>query len=182
MLQESEVAGRLRLVVGNIARMPVEAVVTAANSALMGGGGVDGAVHHAAGPELLEALREFDYCPEGEARITPGFRLQAKWVIHAVGPIYINGRSGEAQRLAAAYRAALHLAAEKNARTLAFPCISTGAYQFPRAEAADIALATVSAWIEASPLPDTVYFCVFDKEDAALYTERLGQDAATVEP
>src|SRR5262245_4352564 len=119
---------RIRLAVGDITRLTVDAVVTAANEALCGGGGVDGAIHRAAGPGLLEESLKIGHCPTGQARITRGYRLPAKHVIHAVGPVYEDGNQGEPELLASAYRESLRLAAEHHLATIAFPCISTGIY------------------------------------------------------
>lgn len=175
-MMESDIVGqRIRLIMGNIASLPVDAVVTAANSALMGGGGVDGAVHRGAGPELLLALHQLDGCPEGEAVLTPGFNLPATWVIHAVGPIYVNGKFQEAEILASAYRSTLELAVVHNIKTIAFPCIGTGAFRYPHQEACEIAVGVVEEWLRKNELPITVYFCVFEREDAELYEQRLGQ-------
>lgn len=164
---------RIQLVVGDITRLDVDAVVTAANESLMGGGGVDGAIHRAAGPELFGAGRKLAPCPAGQARITPGFRLTARHVIHAVGPIYEGGGYGEAETLASAYRESLRLAAENGLPTIAFPCISTGVYGYPKAEACQIAVETTLDWLETSKLPKVVTFCCFLEEDAALYRAQL---------
>jgi O-acetyl-ADP-ribose deacetylase (regulator of RNase III) len=125
---------------GDITREAVDAIVNAANPSLLGGGGVDGAIHRAAGPDLLEACRRIGGCPTGEARITPGFRLPARWVIHTVGPVWRGGERGERDLLRSCYRSSLDLAVRHEARTVSFPCISTGAYGFPPDEAAAIAV------------------------------------------
>lgn len=164
----------LRVVEGDITKLNVDAIVNAANTTLRGGGGVDGAIHRAAGPELLEACRALGGCPTGEARITKGFRLPARFVIHAVGPVWRDGRHGEPEALAACYRSALRLAREHGCRSIAFPCISTGVYRFPRNRAASIAVATVRAEAEALPPDFEVLFCCFLPEDAAIYRERIG--------
>lgn len=130
----------IRIVQGDITKLKVGAIVNAANSSLLGGGGVDGAIHRAAGPELLEACRGLDGCPTGEARITPGFRLPARWVIHTVGPVWRDGEHGEPELLRACYRNSLALAKEKAVQTVAFPAISTGVYGYPVRAAARIAL------------------------------------------
>jgi O-acetyl-ADP-ribose deacetylase (regulator of RNase III) len=145
---------RWRVVTGDIIRVPADAIVTAANSALAGGGGVDRAVHEAAGPELMAACRQLGGCPTGEARLTPGFRLSASWVIHAVGPVWAGGTHGEACLLAHAYRASLMLAESAGARALAFPAISAGAYGYPLQEA--LAVATASM-VGAAPLLQAVH-------------------------
>ncbi len=166
---EPEVADRMEVVRGDITRLEVDAIVNAANQSLLGGGGVDGAIHRAAGPELLEACRKLGGCPTGEARITPGYRLPARFVIHAVGPRYRSGGSREADLLAAAYRNSLRLAEENGVETIAFPCISTGAYGYPPEEAAEIAVGTVAKWLERHALPRKVIFCVFSERDEEIY-------------
>jgi O-acetyl-ADP-ribose deacetylase (regulator of RNase III) len=153
---------RIQLVLGDITKQPVDAIVNAANSALSGGGGVDGAIHDAAGPELVQASRALAPCPPGDARITPAFRLPARWVIHAVGPVWWGGHQREDETLARAYQRSLELAAEHGVRTLAFPSISTGAFQFPVDRAARIALRTVGDILDTSPLPEQVAFVCFD--------------------
>jgi O-acetyl-ADP-ribose deacetylase (regulator of RNase III) len=143
---------RWQVVTGNIAEQRVDAVVTAANAALAGGGGVDGAVHRAAGPALLAACRALGGCPVGQARMTPGFRLPARFVIHAVGPVWQGGRAGEARLLASAYAASLALAETHQVRSVAFPAISAGAYGYPLREALAVAVASLSGaapWLRA---------------------------------
>jgi O-acetyl-ADP-ribose deacetylase (regulator of RNase III) len=130
---------RIEVVEGDITRLTVDAVVNAANSSLLGGGGVDGAIHRAAGPRLLDACRKLGGCPTGEARITPGFDLPAKWVIHTVGPVWHGGERGEDDLLARCYRSSLALASANGIRSIAFPAISTGIYGFPVDRAAAIA-------------------------------------------
>lgn len=133
------------VVVGDITRLETDGIVNAANNSLLGGGGVDGAIHHAAGPELLACTRQLDGCPTGEARITPGFRLPARWVIHTVGPVWQGGSKNEAELLANCYRHSLQLALLYQIRSIAFPAISTGAYGYPVHEAARIAVDSVSS-------------------------------------
>ena len=135
---------RIEVVEGDITRQRVDAIVNAANSSLLGGGGVDGAIHRAAGPRLLAACRALGGCPTGEARITPGFDLPARWVIHTVGPVWRGGGQGEDALLASCYRSSLALAAAYGIRTIAFPAISTGAYGFPLERAARIALTEIA--------------------------------------
>jgi O-acetyl-ADP-ribose deacetylase (regulator of RNase III) len=158
--------GRIRIVVADITGLPVDAIVNAANSSLLGGGGVDGAIHRAAGPELLQACRPLGGCPAGEARVTPGFRLPARWVIHTVGPVWHGGGRGEAGLLRSCYRRSLALAAEKGVRTVAFPAISTGIYGYPKEGAARIALEVMR---EAVAGFDEIIACCFSRGDAAVY-------------
>ncbi|MDX2157361.1 MAG: O-acetyl-ADP-ribose deacetylase [Hyphomicrobiaceae bacterium] len=153
---------RIEIVTADITTLDVEAIVTAANSGLRGGGGVDGAVHRAAGPELLAACRAIGGCPTGEARITPGFRLRATHVIHAVGPVWEGGDDGEEDLLAAAYRSSLLLARSHRLRSIAFPAISTGVYGFPVDRAAGIAVATVVSHLSGDRMLDRVVLACFD--------------------
>jgi O-acetyl-ADP-ribose deacetylase (regulator of RNase III) len=141
-------AGPIEVVEADITRLDVDAVVNAANSSLLGGGGVDGAIHRAAGPRLLEWCRPLGGCPTGRARITPGFDLPARWVIHAVGPVWHGGDRGEDDHLAGCYLSSLTLASLHDARTVAFPAISTGAFGFPVERAAGIAVRTVADYLE----------------------------------
>lgn len=166
-------ASRMSVVEGDITRLQVDAIVNAANTSLLGGGGVDGAIHAAAGSGLLEECRRMGGCPTGEARITGGHALPARFVVHTVGPVYRGGGSGEPDLLRACYRNSLALAAEAGASSVAFPCISTGVYGYPAAEACEIAVATVAEWLDTSPLPRSVVFCCFDPEDARVYADRL---------
>ncbi|PJJ75454.1 O-acetyl-ADP-ribose deacetylase (regulator of RNase III) [Thermoflavifilum aggregans] len=152
---------RIHVIQGDITRLQVYAIVNAANSSLLGGGGVDGAIHRAAGPELLEACRKIGGCPTGEARITPGFRLPARYVIHAVGPVWHGGKHGEAELLASCYRHSLQLAADHGLKQIAFPAISTGAYGYPFDEASSIAIRTVKEWLAAHNMVEEVYFVLF---------------------
>ncbi len=156
----------------DITKLAVDAVVTAANSSLAGGGGVDGAIHRAAGPALYEACQKIGGCPTGAARITPGFKLKARWVIHAVGPIWRGGNEGEADLLAGAYSASLALAAVNACRSIAFPAISCGIYGFPIREAIKIGVDTVKGWQEE--FPEKVVFIGFDAAVVDALAERLG--------
>jgi O-acetyl-ADP-ribose deacetylase (regulator of RNase III) len=143
--------------------------VNAANSRLQRGGGVDGAIHAAAGPALQRACDEIGGCPTGEAVVTPGFNLPARWVIHTVGPVYHGGDQDEAALLASAYRNSLSRAAEKQARSVAFPAISTGVYGYPLSEAARIAVHTIRDWLGAHDWPERVVFCAFDDATRQAY-------------
>jgi O-acetyl-ADP-ribose deacetylase (regulator of RNase III) len=154
----------------DITRLNVDAIVNAANSSLLGGGGVDGAIHRAAGPRLLEHCRTLGGCPTGEARITPGFGLPAKWVVHTVGPVWHGGYSGEPEALAASYRNSLRVARDNGVRRIAFPGISTGAYRFPKDRAAEIAL---SVMLEEEGGFDEIVCCCFSEEDRARYERTL---------
>lgn len=145
----------------DITRLSVDAIVNAANTHLSAGGGVCGAIHAAAGPELASACRRAAPCPTGEARITPGFRLPARWVIHAVGPVWRGGSAGEPEALASAYRSALELAHHAGARTVAFPAISTGIYGYPLEQATEVAVRTVREWMEGETIPERVVFACF---------------------
>jgi O-acetyl-ADP-ribose deacetylase len=154
--------GRIEIVLGDITRQAVDAIVNAANSSLMGGGGVDGAIHRIAGPELLTACAAIGGCPTGEARITPGFRLPARWVIHTVGPVWQGGTRGEAELLANCYRNSLAIAAqpEYGIKTIAFPSISTGAYGYPLHLASYIAIDEVDrAFAHGTPLKKVIFVC-----------------------
>jgi len=168
-MTSSSLATRVVVVSGNIVLQDVDAIVNAANTSLLGGGGVDGAIHRAAGPELLEACRAIGGCPTGEARITSGFRLKARHVIHAVGPVWNGGARRERELLASAYERSLHLATSHGLRTLAFPSISTGAYRFPMEEAARIALETTARWLSAEELPAVVTFVCFGDESRVVH-------------
>ncbi len=162
----AERMGKIRILQGDITTLAVDAIVNAANSSLLGGGGVDGAIHRTAGPELLAACRPLGGCPTGEARITPGFRLPAKWVIHTVGPVWRGGDQGEPELLRACYRNSFALARERGVDSVGFPAISTGVYGYPKREAGRIALAEMQA---AADDFEEILACCFSIEDAELY-------------
>ena len=162
---------KLKAVSGDITRLVVDAIVNAANTSLLGGGGVDGAIHRAAGPELPASCRKLNGCATGDAKATPGFRLPAKWVFHAVGPVWHGGGQNEEDLLASCYRRCLELAREHQARSMAFSAISTGIYGFPARRAAEIALATVKANVDESGVEEVDFVC-FDPDTLAIY-ERL---------
>jgi O-acetyl-ADP-ribose deacetylase (regulator of RNase III) len=168
---------RLVLVRGDITRQQVDAVVNAANTSLLGGGGVDGAIHRAAGPRLVQECRALGGCPTGEARITRGHDLSARWVIHAVGPVWRDGRSGEPELLAGCYRNALDLAARHGVETIAFPSISTGAYCFPVEQACRIALREIRRGLDEHPGIKVATVVCFDSETLRAYREALEEMA-----
>ena len=160
---------------GDLTRLEVDGIVNAANARLLGGGGVDGAVHRAAGPRLLEACRAIGGCATGDAVITPGFDLPARWVIHAVGPVWEGGGAGEDRDLASCYRRSLELAREHGLASLAFSAISTGVYGFPRARAARVAVETLRAELRAGDGLERVLLVAFDRETFELYEAELAR-------
>lgn len=164
----------MKIIQGDITKLEVDAIVNAAKNSLLGGGGVDGAIHRAAGPELLAACRPLGGCPTGQAKITPGFRLPAKYVIHTVGPVWRGGGRGEPELLAACYRESLKLAAENGVKTIAFPAISTGVYGYPVKPAAKIAVQTVTEFLAGDDYIEEVIFVCFDQKTAGAYSEILG--------
>ena len=170
----------IEIVTGDITRLDVDAIVNAANERMLGGGGVDGAIHRAAGPELLEACREVPEvrpgvrCPTGEARVTPGFRLPARFVIHTVGPVWRGGDAGEDDALASAYRSSLALAADHDLRSIAFPAISTGVYGFPADRAARVAVETIQRWQAEHDRPERVLLVAFGRAAAETLQRALG--------
>ncbi|OPZ72460.1 MAG: O-acetyl-ADP-ribose deacetylase [bacterium ADurb.Bin478] len=173
MMLSKEVCARIGMMEGDITQLQVDAIVNAANSSLLGGGGVDGAIHRAAGPGLLQECRSLGGCPTGMVRITAGYRLPARHVIHTVGPVYRGGHHGEAEQLASCYRESLKLASVSGVQSIAFPCISTGIYGYPKEKACRIAIAGVSEWLAGHELPGTVIFCCYEKVDAELYRRHL---------
>lgn len=164
---------RIEVVREDITRMEVDAIVNAANESLLGGGGVDGAIHRAAGPELLAECRRIGGCPTGQAVMTSGYRLPARHVVHTVGPVY-RGRPNEPGLLRSCYRESLRIVTEAGLGSIAFPCISTGIYGYPQEEACEIAVSTVVEWLELQELPQRVAFCCFSEEDSEVYRRRLG--------
>ncbi|TAJ98842.1 MAG: O-acetyl-ADP-ribose deacetylase [Chloroflexota bacterium] len=163
--------GRVEIVRADITTLDVDAIVNAANASLLGGGGVDGAIHRAAGPRLVAECRTLGGAPPGEATLTGGYDLPARHVIHAVGPIWRGGDAGEDGTLASAYRRSLEVAAEAGLASVVFPSISTGVYGFPKERAARIAQATIRAWLEAHELPHRVILCAFSPADRDLQVE-----------
>lgn len=164
---------RIQVIEGDITQLDVDAIVNAANSSLLGGGGVDGAIHRAAGPELKAFCATLGGCPTGQARITPGFRLAARHVIHTVGPVYRDGAHDEPALLASCYRESLRLAHTHGCRSVAFPAISCGVYGYPVAEAAQIAVDTVQAFVATQAQPETVLLCCFGEAVAAATRQAL---------
>jgi O-acetyl-ADP-ribose deacetylase len=169
---------RIELVLDDITKLKVDAIVNAANTSLLGGGGVDGAIHRAAGRGLLEECRTLGGCPTGEAKITKGYNLPAKWVIHTVGPVWHGGNHGEDELLASCYRNSLALAEKHGIRTIAFPAISTGVYGFPMARAARLAVNEVKDFLERNASVEKVALVCFDKPTHDVFTKALEQIGA----
>lgn len=160
---------RIKIIKGDITKVETEAIVNAANKTLLGGGGVDGAIHKAAGPQLLEECKQLNGCETGQAKITKGYNLPAKYVIHTVGPVWQGGQNHEEEKLASCYRSALELAVKNQIKTIAFPSISTGAYGFPIEKAAPIALKEVKKFLEKHPEIEQVVFVLFSDKDLKVY-------------
>ena len=166
---------RIEVVLGDITKVKVDAIVNAANKTLLGGGGVDGAIHRAAGPELLEECRTLNGCETGQAKITKGYRLHAKYVIHTVGPIWRGGNAREDELLASCYSSSLKLAVENNIKTIAFPSISTGAYSFPVKRAAEIAIKEIARFLQDNESIENVLMVCFDEKTMEAYSEALSK-------
>ncbi len=164
---------RIQLHQGDITKLHVDAIVNAANKTLLGGGGVDGAIHRAAGKELLAECRSLNGCDTGDAKITGGYNLPSKFVIHTVGPVYHGGKYNEAAKLASCYKRCLQIAVENGIRTIAFPNISTGVYGYPKEAAANIAIGEVRNFLKTNTRIETVIFCIFDDENFMLYNRIL---------
>jgi O-acetyl-ADP-ribose deacetylase len=175
-LPAEPVTSRISLSSGDITRLKVDAIVNAANRSLLGGGGVDGAIHRAAGPELLAECRKIGGCPTGEARLTRGYRLPAPYIIHTVGPVWRGGDHGEQEALASCYRSCLAIAHSNRFRDIAFPAIGTGIYGFPRQQAARIAVATTVSHLAQDDFPVRVNFVCFDAATLDAYRDALGLD------
>ena len=168
---------RIEVVEADITTLAVDAIVNAANTSLLGGGGVDGAIHRAAGPELLAECRTLGGCETGKAKITRGYRLPARWVIHAVGPIWRGGSHGEPELLASAYRESLRLAMAHGVRTIAFPAISCGVYRYPVGEAASIAVGEVRSFLQSEPVMERVILTCFGRTVLDAYLRAVAQPA-----
>ncbi len=166
---------RIKIIQADIATLNVDVIVNAANRALSGGGGVDGVIHRAAGPELLQACRQLGWCETGQAKITPGFRLSARYVIHAVGPVWQGGDKGEPELLASCYRESLRLARQHDVKTIAFPAISTGAYGYPLKSAAKIAIHEVVIFLEQDQSLEIVFLVCFDHKAYETYLQMMNE-------
>jgi O-acetyl-ADP-ribose deacetylase (regulator of RNase III) len=163
----------MRVILGDITKLEVDAIVNAANTTLLGGGGVDGAIHKAAGPELVAECRLLGGCKTGDAKLTKGYRLPARFVIHTVGPIWQGGNDREPELLAKCYLKSMQIAIDRQFQSLAFPCISTGIYGYPKALAGEIAVKVCSEQLQKNGAPQTVIFCCFDRESHDIYGRLL---------
>ncbi len=168
-------ANRIEIIVGDITKLDVDAIVNAANSSLLGGGGVDGAIHRAAGRDLEFACRMLNGCKTGDAKITEGFRLPARYIIHTVGPVWQGGERGEPALLASCYRKSLEIASQRGFETIAFPAISTGIYGYPAAEAASVALGTIFEFAQSNALPAKIILCCFSEASALHHRTALSR-------
>ncbi len=165
--------GNIEVVLGDITKLNIDGIVNAANTTLQGGGGVDGAIHRAAGPQLLEECRKLGGCETGGAKITPGYRLPAKFIIHTVGPVWKGGQSKESELLKSCYQRCLKIASDQGLKSIAFPCISTGAYRFPHDLAARIAVKTVLEYLKSHSDFEKVIFVCFSQDDYTIYRSLL---------
>ncbi len=168
---------RIKALLTDITTLKVDGIVNAANNSLLGGGGVDGAIHRAAGPRLLEACKKLDGCPTGEAKLTPGFQLPSKYIIHTVGPVYKGGSDNESRLLQACYQNSLEIASQKKFQSLAFPGISTGVYGYPLFEASEIAFNTVKKFLDHHEFPAEIIFACFSKEALEIYQKFLKESS-----
>jgi len=171
----SSLASHMRVLRGDITRLAVDAIVNAANESLLPGGGVCGAIHRAAGPELEAECQKIRSCPTGQARITKGYKLPARHVIHAVGPVWHGGSAGEEDLLRSCYRGCLELEVAHKLRSIAFPCISTGIFGYPKERACAVAVSTVAEWLRNHDLPAEVFLCCFGDDDLRLYEVELAR-------
>ena len=174
-MKNEAIKNRITVVEGDITKQAVDAIVNAANTTLLGGGGVDGAIHRGAGPELLEECRKLGGCPTGQAKITKAYKLPAKWVIHTVGPIWSGGNHDEDELLASCYRNSLALAEERDLKTIAFPSISTGAYGFPMERAARIAVRETKSFLVRAVKVESVLMVCFGRQAYEVYSDALGE-------
>lgn len=174
-MMEAGIRERIQIVEGDITKLTVDAIVNAANTSLLGGGGVDGAIHRAAGRELVEECRMLNGCKTGQAKITKGYKLPAKHVIHTPGPVYQDGQKGERALLASCYRSCLALCVKHGLQTVAFPGISTGIFRYPQREAVDTAIATIAEHLRSNELPARVILCTYDLLATVIATEALAE-------
>lgn len=165
----------IKIVVGDITRLTVDAIVNAANTSLLGGGGLDGAIHRAAGKDLLEECKTLGGCNTGKSKMTSAYLLPCKKIIHTVGPVWCGGKRGEAELLASCYDTAMSLAEENKLKSIAFPCISTGIYHYPKKDAAEIAIRTIMDHLENGRYSGNVIICCFSQEDAEIYQQIINQ-------